>query len=121
MKRLDEKYKKGEKTANAIERQLERMKKKSGSPGDPKAISDLRAQLESLSAEIEKMKKSPLPTASATRTGTKERLGSETPPTETPRVGARRGGRGGGGKGTTAPAPAPAPTAAAATVVAENG
>jgi hypothetical protein len=35
------------------------MKKKSSSPGDPKAISsDLRAQLESQSAEIEKMKRS---------------------------------------------------------------
>jgi hypothetical protein len=43
MDRLDEKYKKGEKTVNAIERQLEEMKKKSGGPGDPKAISDLRS------------------------------------------------------------------------------
>jgi hypothetical protein len=45
VERLDDKYKKGEKAISALERQLEEMKKKAGTPGDPKAISDLRAQI----------------------------------------------------------------------------
>jgi hypothetical protein len=44
VERLDDKYKKGEKAISALaERQLEEMKKKAGAPGDPKAVSDLRA------------------------------------------------------------------------------
>ena len=34
------------------------MKKKAGAPGDPKAVSDLRALVESQTAEIAKIKKS---------------------------------------------------------------
>jgi hypothetical protein len=58
VERLDDKYKKGEKAISALERQLEEMKKKAGSPGDPKAISDLRAQIEGQNAEIAKIKRS---------------------------------------------------------------
>ena len=56
--RLHDKYKKGEKAISALERQLEEMKKKAGAPGDPKAVSDLRALIESQNAEIAKIKRS---------------------------------------------------------------
>jgi hypothetical protein len=92
----------GEKTVSTIERQLEEMKKKSGSPDDPKAMSELRAQVDHQNTKIEKVKKSaalvPLPTASATGTSTRKRLGREITPTGTalrPRAVARRGGGGG--------------------------
>ena len=58
VERLDDKYKKGEKAISSLERQLEEMKKKAGTPGDPKAVSDLRALVESQTAEIAKIKKS---------------------------------------------------------------
>ena len=94
------------------------MKKKSSSPGDPKAISsDLRAQLESQSAEIEKMKRSAADSKRDTDRHKKETWEQRNNPD-----GVTKGGRKKGGKNTTAPAPAPAPTAAAAaTAVAENG
>ena len=58
VERLDDKYKKGEKAISSLERQLEEMKKKAGTPGDGKAVGDLRALLEGQAAEIAKLKKS---------------------------------------------------------------
>jgi hypothetical protein len=119
MDRLDEKYKKGENTVNASEQQLEEMKKKSENPGDPKAISDLRAQLDSQNAEIEKIKRS----AADSKRG-REKYKKETWERNNPDggPGETKGGREkGGGRNTPAPAPAPAPTAAATAAAAGNG
>jgi hypothetical protein len=123
MDRLDEKYKKGENTVNAIEQQLEEMKKKSENPGDPKAISDLRAQLDSQNAEIEKSKRSAADSKRGREKYKKETWERNNPdsPTSRPRAGARRGGGEREREITPAPAPAPAPTAAATAAAAENG
>jgi hypothetical protein len=122
VERLDKKYKKGEKTVSAIERQLEEMKKKSGSPGDPKAVSDLRALIESHGAEIAKIKKSAADSRRDKDKHMRETWQRHNPDGNPDGDGNTKGGRRKGGKNTTAPGPAPAQaTATAATAAADNG
>jgi hypothetical protein len=116
VERLDDKYKKGEKAISALERQLEEMKKKAGSPSDPKAISDLRAQIESQNAEIAKIKRS-----NADSRRDKEKLMKGAWQRHSPDGFHDGDGNAKGGREKKAPTAPPAPAQAAAAAATADG
>jgi hypothetical protein len=118
VEQLGEKYKKGEKSISAIERQLEELKKKSGRTVDPKAVSDLRTLVEGQHAEIAKIKKSNADSRRDKEKHMRETWQRHNPDGNPDGDGNTKGGR--KKKNTTAP-PAPAQPAAAAATAAGDG
>jgi len=94
------------------------MKKKAGTPGDPKAFSDLRAQIESQNAEIAKTKRSNADSRRDKEKHMKETWQRHNPDGNPDGDGNTKGGR--KKKNTTAP-PAPAQAAAATATADGNG
>jgi hypothetical protein len=90
------------------------MKKKSGTPGDPKALNDLRAQVDRQNSEIDKLKKS-----AADSKRDKDKYKRDTCERNNP-DGGTAAKKKGAGNNTAAPAPAPA-AAATAAAAAANG
>jgi hypothetical protein len=90
----------------------------SGSPGDPKAVSDLRALIESQNAEIAKIKRSNVDSRRDKEKHMKETWQRHNPDVNPEGDGNTKRGR--KKKNTTAP-PAPAPAATAAATAAGDG